>query len=126
MNIIIDDQLTKPFKRYRKSFDKTLNWITAEVSMDFASYVKYNYLMGQKLKRRTGRTFQSVKFFKIKDKQMGIRPGVGIRGSLNYLGRWTGTRREFMSPALGKFSRAGKATKVANFLLQQQLRKMGF
>jgi len=65
--------------------DKIQNFVVAEVSKDYAEYQKKNYLSGQYLNKRTGGTYDSVKFFKLSDNNFAVRPGAGVSGRLNYL-----------------------------------------
>ena len=83
----------------------------------FVPFVRLNYLQGQKLRRITGRTASSIKAWTPKKgtikkhgltKGVFIRPGVGIAGNLNYLGKWVNTEREFMRPALLRFRTGGR------------------
>ena len=126
MNIIIEDNLTKPLEKYIDSFGPTMNYITAEVAKKYADYTKVNYLMGQALKRQTGETFQSLKFFKMKNLKMGVKPGVGIRGSLNYLNKWIGTDKDFMKPSLAKFENSRRPEKIIKFIIAKRTKQAGF
>ena len=126
MRLIIDDQITEPLKEYTESLGPTFNYITAEVSKRLANFTKVNYLMGQKLNRKTGETFQSVKFFKLKNFVMGVKPGVGVRGSLNYLNKWIGTDKEFMAPALKQFEDSRRAEKIMKQIIAKRTAKAGF
>jgi hypothetical protein len=58
-----------------------------QVADDYRAYLIDNWLRGQALGVRTGETVGSVKLFRYKKKkgQWAVRPGVGIRGSMNYL-----------------------------------------
>jgi len=126
MNISIEGNLQRALLQFNEDLPKVLNYLTAEVAHKFADYTKRNYLLGQALHKRTGRTYNSVKFFKKKNMQMGVRPGVGVRGNLNYLNKWIGTEHEFMAPAARSFQNSGRADKVANFIMRQTIRKKGF
>lgn len=108
---------------FGQDLPKVLNYATAEVAKRFADYTKRNYLLGQSLNRVTGETYNSVKFFKQKEMQMGVRPGVGIRGSLNYLNKYIGTSKEFMKPSSNEFKTSGRAEKVLKFILNQTIKR---
>ena len=62
----------------------------ALASFRFAEYVRLNKLSGQSLPKLTGETWDSTRSY-LMTKKYGanpaymVRPGVGIRGSLNYL-----------------------------------------
>ena len=90
--------------RARSSISFWVISATGDIAREGADYIKDRYLRGRALDRITGTTAGSVKqFYDKKEKSWYIRPGVGIRGSLNYLARWTGTRREFMQTGFNRF-----------------------
>ncbi len=103
-----------------------------EEAHDFIPFVQQNYLSGQKLKRRTGQTSDSVKTWMPGSKKLKVysditarvRPGVGITGSLNYLGRWTGTEREFMRPAFAAFAAGNRVERAIDDNIDKMLRKV--
>lgn len=99
-------------KDYEKLAQKVKGKIVSVIGDEahtFASYVKANYLSGQKLNVITGATKDSVKtWFEKKKKTWVIRPGVGYVGMLNYLNKWYGTKHEFMRPAFRSYIRGGR------------------
>ncbi len=74
---------------------------------EFIPFVQDGYLHGQAMRWVTGKTAGSVKMWsgrkRKKEDAWYVRPGVGIRGSLNYLYRWIGTPHEFMAPGFERF-----------------------
>lgn len=93
------------------------NFIVSQVADDYADWVRDRYLSGQVLRKVTGETYSSTKFFKMQEGTFGVRPGVGVPGSLNYLYRWVGTGREFMKPSARAFRAAGMPQKTADRIL---------
>jgi hypothetical protein len=94
-------------ERIERARDHIQGWITTftgDIAQEGSAFIKDRYLRGQALRRLTGETFGSVKQFYVKKTRTWyIRPGVGVRGSLNYLARWIGTDREFMQPGFDRF-----------------------
>lgn len=91
-------------KRAQEHFRGWVRTATGDVAKEGGEFIKEHYLRGQALQRITGRTHDSVKQFYVRSEQSWyIRPGVGIKGSLSYLARWIGTRREFMKPGFKRF-----------------------
>lgn len=77
-------------------------WVTmalGDEAHNLERVIKGNYLSGQALNKITGKTYDSVQAFFFRNTIWRVRPGVGVRGNLNYLARWTGTEHEFMRPA---------------------------
>jgi hypothetical protein len=105
-------------EKFGKEQERIGNRMVNLMAEEFARYVRLSKLSGQVLSPASGKTKESVKFFKDKRRKsvFVVRPGVGIPGSLNYLtgfergfqkGRLTGTKRPFMGPASKEF-KAGK------------------
>lgn len=99
------------------------NFIVSQVAEEYADWVRDRYLSGQVLRKLTGETYESTKFFKLQDGAFGVRPGVGVPGNLNYLHRWIGTRKEFMKPSARAFQQAGMPQKTADRILSGILRR---
>lgn len=82
-------------------------WIrsaTGDIAHGAGEYIKRGYLIGQALSKRSGLTYGSVKqFYAKREKAWYLRPGVGVRGSLNYLAKWIGTDKEFMKPGFDAY-----------------------
>lgn len=107
MKLSVDVKRTgHALKRMAKALPNVSNFIAAEVSEEYAEFVRTGYLSGQRLAVRTGETRSSLKFFKTyKAGVFGVRPGVGIRGRLNYLARFERGGRAFMGPSYRAFRR---------------------
>jgi hypothetical protein len=92
---------------FRKISASLSSWARAgmsDVAAEASIYIKNNYLRGQSLEYRTGLTFRSLKQFYVKsEKTWYIRPGVGVKGSQNYLAKWVDTSREFMKPGFRRY-----------------------
>lgn len=91
-----------------------------EAAEQYTQYVKFGWLSGKALDVRTGKTRDSVRPWTNKKKQIFVRPGVGIPGSLNYLGRWTGTSREFMRPSFRAFGE-GRVSSIVDRNIDRML-----
>lgn len=61
------------------------NYMANQIAEQYVGYLKDNYLRGQMFGQRTRDLITSTKFFKVREGIFGVRPGVGIRGSLNYM-----------------------------------------
>jgi hypothetical protein len=121
MNVIFNGEAISLFESVADDVPEVMNWVVAEVSLTFAEYIRKTYLRGRAMNYLSGQTYESVKFFKKKDNQMGVRPGVGVRGSLNYLHRFIGTEHEFMQPAYKDWASTNQAGKEAHRLFDKWL-----
>lgn len=100
-------------ERLRKKLPTWVRHGLGDYAHDFSYYIRQSWLHGKALQYVTGTTAYSVKaFYDRKTRSWYIRPGVGIRGSLNYLARWIGTPHEFMKPGFTAYSSAHKITDV--------------
>lgn len=103
---------------------------------DFTEYVKNSWLSGQAMNRRTGELYNSVKPWTPKGRPkkglfsnvqgVYIRPGVGIPGTLNYLGRYIGTEKEFMIPAFEQFTALGRVQRAVEDNVAKMLDKVDY
>ena len=95
-----------------------VNWALGEQADKLAEHIKANYVSGQRINVITGETKNSIAvWLQRKSRRKNpdaptylVRPGVigldgkkPINGMLNYIGRWTGTKHEFMKPAYKTF-----------------------
>lgn len=91
-----------------------LRYSVREMGGEVAEAAKTGWLSGQALNVVTGTTREHVAMYRRavsrSRSEWVIRPGVGVRGMQNYLGRWAGTAHEFMRPAWD--SKGGKARLV--------------
>jgi len=126
------EELKKTIDGLSNIASKRLNaWVRfalIEEANEFAEYVKETKLTGNPLKKRTGETYNSVKAWtrKATSKRASallVRPGVGVKGSLNYLAKWVGTPLEFMRPAFTEFRRGDRILKAVSENVSRQLDK---
>jgi len=111
------------FTRFIQAQSKIGNYIVSEVSKSFSDYVRNKYLSGQVLGVISGETKASTKFFKQKTGVFGIRPGVGIRGSKNYLSGLSKYGYSFMNPAFNSFKTSGLHKQIIEKIYSNSARK---
>ncbi len=115
MKIIITEDIVEKYKGLTKDFESIFDYGLALSSLDYAEFIKENYLLGQKMDKKTGELFDSVKFIKnknFKSQSYVVLAGVGISGHLNYLNRYIGTQHEFMSPSFKRWQSENRAIKI--------------
>ncbi len=61
------------------------NFMANQIAEQYVEYLRDNYLRGQMFGQRTRDLLRSTKFFKVKPGVFGVRPGVGIKGLLNFM-----------------------------------------
>lgn len=84
-------------RKLRGGLRHAVNGALGDVSSEAIKFIKKNYLLGQSLRKITGETYEHVgQYYVAKTGSWFIRPGIGIRGSQNYLARWLGTDKDFM------------------------------
>ena len=122
------DQLTRLAKSMGVSEEYLPVWINYVLNHDaneFAEYVRGYWISGNAINRVTGETFNSLMPFvpsrkrrknKTDEIYYSVRPGVGIRGNLNFHGRWAKGAyaqfgHEFMRPAFRAFTAGDKVQK---------------
>lgn len=107
-----------------------IRWSIGDESDKFVSFVKRDYVSGQRLGVITGETRRHIgawmqkKSHGKKESVFVIRPGKGIKGLQNYLERWTGTKHEFMRPAFVAFGAEYQITKAVEANLDKMLKKV--
>lgn len=106
------------FVKFIDNLLRVENRIANEVSAEFAEYVKTHKLSGQVLGVRTGETRESVKFFKLKSGEFGVRPGSGVPGRLNYLLRFERGTKPFMAPSLQEFVASNQHLRIADRVIE--------
>lgn len=100
-----NDSLTIVIKKdgaLKYAIEHLPKWVTmalGDEAHNLERVIKSDYLSGQALNKITGKTYDSVQAFFFRNTIWRVRPGVGVKGNLNYLARWTGTEHEFMRPA---------------------------
>lgn len=108
-----------------------------EEADQFADYVKGSWLSGSPVPVITGETRHSVAPWLQRKKDgkrinptLFVRPGIigldgtkPIPGTLNYLGKWTGTNHEFMRPAFRIFATGDRITHSIERNVSKQMDK---
>lgn len=118
------EEAAKKYEKAAKTLDTWIKIGVGDYAHDFIPYVQQNYLHGQALKRLTGETEESVNtWYSKRKKTWFVRPGIGIAGSLNYLGKWVGTSKEFMRPAFAAFSASNDLEKKIAEKIKRNLEK---
>lgn len=113
-----------------KEFPSLTNYIVSEVSKGLAKFQKEGYLRGQYLNKKSGETYDSVRFFKMQNGVFGVRPGSGVVGRLNYLnvfvrgsdsrGR-TFPQGDFITDSARAFFASKEVTKISGAIIQEYL-----
>lgn len=123
MRITIKDNIAERYEKLGKDLKSIYDYGLAEAAKEYSLFVKNGYLSGTPLKKRTGKTYDSLKFVRTKGRPQlsyTITVGVGIRGNLNYLYRYVGTEYEFMAPSWS----AWKSRKRINAILEANFEKV--
>lgn len=122
LHIDIDKEIGQKIARLGGSLPAIMDFSMGDVAQDMASHIRETFLNGNALGKRTGETEGSVRHYNAHKGVAGhyVDFGVGVKGHLNYLHRWTGTKREFMGP--GKVSYEGTGRYMA--LVEENLERM--
>lgn len=101
-----------------RRFVAWVNYELGDQADKLAEHIKVNYVSGQRINVITGETKNSIAAWSQRKSRRKnpdaptylVRPGVigldgkkPINGLLNYIGRWAGTKHEFMMPAYKTF-----------------------
>ena len=87
----------KRLRKIRGGLRHAVNGALGDVSHGAVKYIRQNYLRGQALRKITGETYKHLGQYYLKQTgQWFIRPGIGVKGQMNYLARWLGTDKDFM------------------------------
>lgn len=107
-------------QRVAKRLPSAGNFIANQIAEEYAEFVRSRYLSGQSLASRRGLTRKSVRFFKLKNGQFGVRPGSGVPGRMNYLLRFERQRgRAFMRPSWRSFRQSKRHSQRAREILSR-------
>ena len=126
LRIDIDKEMGERIKRLGGSLPAILNFSASEVADDLASYIRETFLTGRALEKRTGETYESVRGYKAKRGDQGhfVDFGVGVRGHLNSLHKFSGTGRDFMGKGVEAYEAAGRWTTLVEGNLERMERKL--
>ncbi len=126
LHIEIDQEMGERIRLLGGSLPAILNFSASEVADDIASYIRDSFLSGKALEKRTGETYGSVKGYKAKREAAAhyVDFGVGVRGHLNYLHKWRGTRRDFMAKGRKAYEQTGRWTALVEQNLERMQRKL--
>lgn len=113
-------KVSKDIKKISTSVQQWCRFAVGKEADSFRDYVKSNWLKGKALQYRTGQTHDHVKVW-AKGSSVYVRPGIGIPGTQNYLGRWIGSSHEFMRPAFREFSASGRIEKAVKENLDKMM-----
>ena len=123
--VVVDESTILRLERLAKSMGVSekylpiwINYTLNHDSNEFAEFVKMFWISGQAINRVTDETFNSLKPYvptrrKRKLETDGVyysvRPGVGVKGNLNFHGRWAKPAyqqfgHEFMRPSFASFT----------------------
>lgn len=126
LRIDIDAEMGERIKRLGGSLPAILNFSASEVADDLSSYIREAFLTGRALQKRTGETYGSVRGYMAKRGDRGhfVDFGVEVRGHLNYLHKWRGTRRDFMAKGRKAYEQTGRWTALVEQNLERMQRKL--
>jgi hypothetical protein len=146
-----DEELIRDLKQFERDFPKVLDSVLRYEANKFVSHVRKNYLSGQMLRKRSGKTQKDVKVRRTKGRQhsfvvLGPRlshiyehPGGAnikpktkkalrftVGGKDIYAKRVHLARKPFMSTAAGTFNFDGAISEAESKIVDRELKKRGF
>jgi hypothetical protein len=75
-----------------------------DIAHEGEDFIRRNFMQGQAIRKLSGETADSVRaYFAREDHSWYIRYGVRVKGHLNYIARWAGTKHEFLKPGFDAF-----------------------
>lgn len=95
------------------------NRMMAAVAGAYARYVKANAFRGQIFKKTTGRLYRSTGKFRIQKGVWAVRPGIGVRGSLNFMNKFERGAKPFMEPTFERFKSEGHPQKMMRWVYEK-------
>jgi len=111
------------FRQLGKDTPAIGNLITNAIAEDYARFVRERYLSGQVLGVQSGQTRASVRFFKEDVARFGVRPGVGVKGRLNYLLKFERGDRPFMEPSFREYQSTRRHLEIMQRITNAMFRK---
>jgi len=123
LKIDVDTTLSDKLLRFGGSLPRIINSSMGDVAHDMAAYIRSNFLSGKPLAMITRETHDSTRAYQAKKGERGwfVDFGVGVKGHLNYLYRWRGTQRDFMTRGSRRYEAEGSYMK----LVEENLERMG-
>ena len=117
MKIEVSGNAKENFQYTKDHLNKWLISAIGDKAHEYKSYVKGSF--EQYLTNRTGETRDSIQAWipkrnlKTKKAEWYIRPGVRIKGMLNYLYKWVNTDKDFMGNSFEKWYKTARIDNYA-------------
>lgn len=123
LRIEIDGQLLERMNRFGAALPKIMSYSMGDVAHDMAAYIRSGFLTGDPLGQITGETHGSTRAYQAAKGERGwfVDFGVGVKGHLNYLYRWKGTRRDFLTRGSRNYATGDNYMR----LVEENLERMG-
>ncbi|MEA5032309.1 MAG: hypothetical protein VB025_09195 [Sphaerochaeta sp.] len=123
LQIDVDTAFGEQLEKFGEALPKILNFSMGDVAHDMAAFIRDKYLSGNPLEKISGETFDSTRGYQPKDGQSNwfVDFGVRVTGQLNYLHKWAGTRRDFMTKGKRAYESGGGYMR----LVEENLERMG-
>ena len=128
MKIEVSGNAKENFQYTQNHLEKWLISAVGDKAHEYKSYVVGSF--EQYLTNRTGETRSSIQAWipkrNIKKKlaEWYIRPGVRIKGMLNYLYKWVGTDKDFMGGSFEKWSKNAQIDEYADKEIKKRFDKL--
>ena len=126
LRIDIDKEIGKRITRLGGSLPAIMDFSMGDVAQDMAVFIRESFLNGKALGKRTGETFANVRHYNARKGVAGhyVDFGVGVKGHLNYLHKWTGTDRAFMGPGKAGYESTGRYMDLVGKNLERMERRL--
>jgi len=124
LQIEIDASYGDDLKKFGEALPNILSYSMGDIAHEMSALIRDKFLTGASLEKQTGETFDSTQAFHVesgRDTGWFIDFGVGVRGSLNYLHKWAGTSRDFMTRGKNAYESSGGYMR----LVEENLERMG-
>jgi hypothetical protein len=113
--------------RFGAEHESVMDFMSNQIAESFKEHLIRTQMSGQTLARRTGETAGSVRQYR--DKRKGawaVRPGVGVRGGLNYLQgpHFEGGARPFTKRGVRSFNTSGEASRIATRIYNAMMKRI--
>jgi len=127
LQIDVDAALGEQLAKFGDALPNILSFSMGDIAHEMASFIRDKYLTGSPLEKVTGETYDSTRAYRVDEGDEGsdagwfVDFGVGIHGYLNYLHKWAGTRRDFMTKGKRAYESGGGYMR----LVEENLERMG-